>query len=69
MMVNEVVCPDCGAPMVLRTARKGRYAGQEFYGYSDYPRCKTIFSLEEADHTSSIQRSRRGTPQQAQETL
>jgi len=35
-------CPKCGAPMVLRTARKGAYAGRTFYGCSNYPRCQEI---------------------------
>lgn len=33
-------CPKCGRHMVLRTARNGAHAGQEFYGCSRYPRCK-----------------------------
>lgn len=32
-------CPDCGARMVLRTARRGSLAGKPFYGCSNYPRC------------------------------
>lgn len=55
--------------MVLRTARKGRYAGQEFYGCTNYPKCKTILSIEDVDPASSIQQNRVGTPRQAQETL
>lgn len=33
-------CPRCAQPMVQRTARKGINAGQEFWGCSDYPRCR-----------------------------
>lgn len=33
-------CPRCAQPMVRRTARKGINAGQEFWGCSDYPRCR-----------------------------
>jgi four helix bundle suffix protein len=33
-------CPTCGKPMVLRTARKGRSAGSQFWGCSGYPDCK-----------------------------
>jgi restriction system protein len=33
-------CPRCTQPMVRRTARKGPNAGQEFWGCSDYPRCR-----------------------------
>lgn len=35
----EVICPKCGAPMVLRTARIGANAGNQFYGCSRYPDC------------------------------
>jgi restriction system protein len=38
-------CPKCGAPMVLRTAHKGAYAGRTFYGCSNYPRCHGIVNL------------------------
>jgi len=33
-------CPNCGATMVRRTARKGKYAGSNFWGCSKYPACK-----------------------------
>ena len=33
-------CPDCGGEMVLRTARKGRNVGGQFWGCVQYPRCK-----------------------------
>lgn len=32
-------CPRCDSPMVERTAKKGRYAGQTFWGCSRYPNC------------------------------
>lgn len=34
------VCPVCGGKLVLRTARKGKNAGNQFYGCSNYPKCK-----------------------------
>jgi four helix bundle suffix protein len=34
------VCPLCGKPMTLRTARKGAQAGSQFWGCSGYPECK-----------------------------
>jgi hypothetical protein len=37
---NEVVCPSCGARMVMRTARRGAGAGRKFWGCSKYPACK-----------------------------
>lgn len=33
-------CPRCGTPMVLRTARRGSRIGGQFYGCSNYPRCR-----------------------------
>jgi len=33
-------CPLCGKPMVLRTAKTGRNAGQSFWGCSAYPECR-----------------------------
>ena len=37
---RKPACPNCGRPMVLRTARKGQKAGQPFWGCSGYPDCK-----------------------------
>lgn len=33
-------CPRCGAPMVMRTARRGAQAGGQFWGCSRYPDCR-----------------------------
>ncbi|MBI2425855.1 MAG: four helix bundle protein [Candidatus Hydrogenedentes bacterium] len=38
--VDAPACPRCGAPMSLRTARKGVAAGAQFWGRSAYPECK-----------------------------
>lgn len=32
-------CPKCRSIMVLRTARKGRWIGRQFWGCPRYPRC------------------------------
>lgn len=42
MVQRTVYCPKCGSKMVLRTARKGKYAGQEFWGCSKYPNCNAV---------------------------
>lgn len=34
------VCPRCGSPMILRTARRGAKAGDQFWGCSRYPKCQ-----------------------------
>jgi restriction system protein len=41
-------CPECGKPMVLRTARRGSSAGTEFWGCSAYPACKGTRTMERA---------------------
>lgn len=38
-------CPQCGKPMVLRTARTGKNLGNQFWGCSDYPDCKGVLKL------------------------
>ena len=38
-------CPKCAKPMVLRTAKTGKNAGQQFWGCSGYPKCKGVVSL------------------------
>jgi four helix bundle suffix protein len=38
-------CPQCGKPMVLRTARKGKNQGHSFWGCSGYPDCKGAVDL------------------------
>ena len=35
-------CSKCGSKMVLRTARKGKFAGENFWGCSRFPECKGI---------------------------
>lgn len=32
-------CPKCGKPLVLRTAKKGDNAGNQFWGCSGFPKC------------------------------
>jgi len=34
------VCPKCGAELIERVATKGQYAGQKFWGCSNFPKCK-----------------------------
>ena len=36
---NQHICPKCGKELVLRTAKKGTNAGQQFWGCSNYPKC------------------------------
>lgn len=43
------LCPRHGVPMVLRTARQGANAGQQFYGCPNYPDCREIVRLEQPE--------------------
>ena len=36
------VCSQCGSDMVLRKATKGKNAGNEFWGYSIFPKCRGV---------------------------
>jgi restriction system protein len=38
-------CPKCGKPMALRTARKGKSAGRQFWGCTAYPDCTGLVEL------------------------
>lgn len=46
-------CPKCGAALVKRVAKKGERAGKEFYGCSNFPKCRYIKNIE--DETSNDQ--------------
>lgn len=35
-------CPKCSSPLVKRKARRGRNAGNEFFGCSGFPHCRYI---------------------------
>ncbi|WP_082238908.1 topoisomerase DNA-binding C4 zinc finger domain-containing protein [Niameybacter massiliensis] len=37
---TDGICPKCGSNLVLRTAKRGDSLGKQFYGCSNYPRCK-----------------------------
>jgi len=37
---NKNLCPKCGNELVLRVAKQGANKGNEFYGCSNYPKCR-----------------------------
>lgn len=39
MPQDKRICPRCGSELVLRTAKKGKRAGEQFYGCSRFPKC------------------------------
>ncbi|MGB8247387.1 MAG: four helix bundle suffix domain-containing protein [Chlorobium sp.] len=38
-------CPQCGKPIVLRTAQSGKNVGKQFWGCSTYPDCKGVIAI------------------------
>jgi len=42
---DKKICPNCGSEMVLRTARKGKYAGQKFWGCTNFPQCRAVAKI------------------------
>lgn len=44
--VEKKICPRCGKELVLRTAKKGEHAGEQFYGCSAFPKCRYSESLQ-----------------------
>lgn len=58
MTSETMVCPECGRPMALRTARRGRYAGRQFWGCTGYSasppnQCKAIVNIPDEGFESS----------------
>jgi Zn-finger domain associated with topoisomerase type I len=40
------ICPKCGVPMVKRKAGKGSNIGNEFWGCSNFPKCRSTINIE-----------------------
>lgn len=38
--VDVLLCPKCGSKLIIRTAKKGDNAGNQFYGCSAFPKCR-----------------------------
>lgn len=51
LIESEVVCPNCGKKMVVRTSR----FGSQFLGCSGYPECKTMMPLNKDGTTTPIE--------------
>jgi hypothetical protein len=43
---DNLVCPKCDGKLVLRTAKRGTYAGSQFYGCSNFPKCKYMKNIQ-----------------------
>lgn len=42
---KEPLCPKCGSSMVKRTAKKGNKVGQQFWGCSQFPSCRSTLPI------------------------
>ena len=38
-------CPECGKKMLRRQAKNGKNAGKEFWGCTEYPKCKAVLEM------------------------
>jgi|SRR3990172_5617910 len=45
------LCPKCGIPMIIRTAKRGSHEGERFFGCSNYPRCKNTMPCDRHEAT------------------
>jgi len=43
---SEPTCPLCGGKMTLRTARRGKNAGSQFWGCTTFPKCRGIVAKD-----------------------
>ena len=44
---NDVTCPKCGSPMILRTGKKGPNVGTKFWGCSNFPKCRNTLEYSQ----------------------
>ena len=44
--VDPEICPWCGGKLVIRTAKKGPNTGNQFYGCSNYPKCRYTRNMD-----------------------
>ena len=43
---DDKICPWCGKKLKLRTAQKGNYKGNRFWGCTGWPDCKYIENIK-----------------------
>lgn len=44
---SQTLCPKCGSAMRIRESKRGDNAGKQFWGCSNYPRCRGIVTISE----------------------
>jgi len=42
---EEKLCPQCGSEMALRQAKKGNNIGNQFWGCTNFPKCRKVINL------------------------
>ena len=42
---DGMICPKCGSKLVIRIAKKGDNAGNQFYGCSAFPKCRYVKNM------------------------
>lgn len=50
---QDLLCPLCGGRLVLRTASKGKNQGDQFWGCSNYPKCRYTKCRTQYDNLST----------------
>lgn len=58
-------CPKCGAEMIERTAKKGKNAGNKFWGCSKFPACRGVINIEDPMSGSNVVEPVEGTNHKA----
>ncbi|MEZ9445757.1 topoisomerase DNA-binding C4 zinc finger domain-containing protein [Vibrio sp. 10N.222.54.F12] len=43
---ENIVCLNCGSPMIKRVARSGFNIGNEFWGCKTFPQCRAVINIE-----------------------
>ncbi len=54
---DDLTCPKCGGKLVLRTIKKGANVGGQFYGCSNFPKCRyseKIISENDDENTNEV---------------
>ncbi len=46
--IQSPSCPQCGQPMHKKMARRGQHTGDEFWGCSQFPKCRGIVAIHES---------------------
>ncbi len=52
-------CPKCGAGMIDRVAKQGKFAGRHFWGCSQFPKCTGIASASQPEQELALSRAPR----------